>query len=237
MNFPEDLQYELGHEVASFQIHPDGKISLSSIGDLFQEVAWKHADSADFGRNLQESKQMWVLSRLEIKVERFPVWGESLRLFTGGRGSDKLFAFREFLIWDSQETVLVRGMSSWLLLHTESKRIQKPEAVLPPEIFDPTKKPAWQPAKIAVLGLPIAAEELIVRFSDLDLNFHVNNTSYIRWVENMLFDQGIRPGSMVVNFLAECVVGDRVLLQLFQNGEQYTIEGRVGDKPVFTACV
>jgi medium-chain acyl-[acyl-carrier-protein] hydrolase len=237
MMIPENLQYQLAYEVGSFQVHPDGKISLNSLADLLQEVAWRHADSADFGRNLLDTSQMWILSRLEIKVEKFPKWGEKIRLFTGGRGADKLFAFREFLVWDHNDQVLARGMSSWLLVHAETKRIQKPESVLPAALFDPKMEPDWQPKKITISGEFIASEEVRVRLSDLDLYDHVNNTSYIRWVENLLFDQEIKPNSIAINYLAECVEGDSVLLTLFKSENGFLIEGRVGSKLVFTSSV
>jgi medium-chain acyl-[acyl-carrier-protein] hydrolase len=237
MLIPENLQFQLDFEVGSFQVHPDGKISITSLADLLQEIAWRHADSADFGRNLLDSHQMWVLSRLEIKVTKFPKWGESIRLFTGGRGADKLFAFREFLVWDRNGQILARGMSSWLLLNSETKRILRPEQVLPPALFDPTTKPAWQPGKIVTEGELIAEEEIKVRLSDLDLYNHVNNTSYIRWVENLLFDQGIRPENIAINYVAECIQGDKVVLKLFEKESKFTIEGKVNEKIVFLAEV
>lgn len=235
MSLAEGFQYTKSFEVGSFQVHPDGKISLSSLADLLQEIAWKHADSADFGRNLLVSHQMWALSRLDIKIFRFPKWGDSITLFTGGRGADKLFAFREFMVRDENERVLVRAMSSWLLLNSETKRIQKPEQVLPPKLFDPTHKPNWQPEKISLGGDLLGSEEIIVRLSDLDLYNHVNNTSYIRWVENLLFDHGIRPENLVINYLAECVKGDKVFLNLYKNESGFLVEGKVVEKLVFTA--
>ncbi|MDO8966755.1 acyl-[acyl-carrier-protein] thioesterase [Algoriphagus sp.] len=237
MVIPENLQFQYDFEVGSFQVHPDGKISLTSLADLLQEIAWRHADSADFGRNLMDTHQMWVLSRLEVKVNKFPTWGESIRLFTGGRGADKLFAFREFLVWDRNDQLLARGMSSWLLLNSETKRIQRPEQVLPPALFDPKMKPAWQPGKIVTGGELIAEEEIKVRLSDLDLYNHVNNTSYVRWVENLLFDQGIRPENIAINYVAECIQGDKVVLKLFEKESKFTIEGKVNEKIVFLAEV
>lgn len=237
MSLPEDFQFEKTFEVGSFQVHPDGKIRLSSLADLLQEIAWRHADSADFGRNLLESQLMWALSRLDIEVFDFPKWGEPITLFTGGRGADKLFAFREFMVWDQNKRVLARAMSSWLLLSTETKRIQKPEQVLPSELFDPLKKPDWQPEKILVSGELLATEEIKVRLSDIDLYHHVNNTSYIRWVENLLFDHGIRPEKLLINYLAECRAEDTVLLKLFNSEAGYTVEGKVGEKQVFLSKV
>lgn len=237
MSLPENFQFTKDFEVGSFQVHPNGKIRLTCLADLLQEIAWRHADSADFGRNLLESKQMWVLSRLEIKVEKFPKWGDRLQLFTGGRGAEKLFAFREFMVCNQDQRVVARAMSSWLLLHTETKRIQKPELVLPVELFDPRNAPVWQPEKLAVKGGFSTQEEIQVRQSDLDLYHHVNNTSYIRWVENFLADVGFLPSQLSINYLSECLSGDRVILSLFETETEKFIEGKVGDKAVFVARV
>ncbi len=237
MSHPENFQFTKDFEVGSFQVHPNGKIRLACLADLLQEIAWRHADSADFGRNLLESNQMWVLSRLEIKVEKFPKWGDHLQLFTGGRGAEKLFAFREFMVWDQNQHVVARAMSSWLLLHTETKRIQKPESVLPAALFDPAKAPAWQPEKLMAKGEFSTRDEIQVRQSDLDLYHHVNNTSYIRWVENFLAEVSFLPNQISINYLSECHLGDRVILSLFESGLEKFVEGKVGEKAVFVARV
>lgn len=237
MMLPEEFQFTREFEVGSFQVHPNGQISLTSLADLMQEIAWRHADSADFGRNLLDSHQMWVLSRLEIRVLKFPKWGDRIRIFTGGRGSEKLFAFREFLVWDQNQQVLARAMSSWLLLHTETKRIQRPEQVLPAALFDPAKKPAWQPQKLTTEGELIGKEEIKVRQSDLDLYNHVNNTSYIRWVENFLADHGFFPTQLSINYLAESLSGDVVEVSFYENESGKCLEGKVGGKSVFIAKV
>ncbi len=237
MSLVEGFQFTKDFEVGSYQVHPTGKIRLSSLADLLQEIAWRHADSGDFGRNLLETKQMWVLSRLEIKVFEFPVWGDELELFTGGRGAEKLFAFREFLVRDKNHRVLARAMSSWLLLNSETKRIQKPESVLPPELFDPSKAPDWQPEKLSAKGGQVGEDEILVRHSDIDLYNHVNNTSYIRWVEDFLADHALFPANFSINYSAECVVGDRVKLALFITESEKIIEGKVREKMVFLAKI
>ncbi|MBC6368667.1 acyl-[acyl-carrier-protein] thioesterase [Algoriphagus sp. AK58] len=233
MRLPEDFQFTKQFEVGSFQVHPDGKIKLSSLADLLQEIAWRHADSGDFGRNLLENKQMWVLSRLEIRVFEFPKWGDTIQIFTGGRGAEKLFAFREFMVWDENKRVLARAMSSWLLLHSETKRIQKPESVLPHVLFDPSKAPSWQPEKLSIHGLLGHREELKVRHSDLDLYNHVNNTSYIRWSEDFFADLNIFPSAISINYLSECLAGDKIELSGYEEDGRRFLEGKVGSKAVF----
>jgi len=232
---PEDFQFKKDFEVGSYQVHPSGHISLCSLADLFQEIAWKHADSEGFGRTLLDANQMWVLSRFEIQVSQFPSWGDKVQLFTGGRGAARAFAFREFMVWNEQEEVVARAMSSWLLVHTETKRILKPELLLPPQLFDPSKAPIWQPEKLQALGPVLDTRELVVQYSDLDVYHHVNNTSYIRWVENLLAEKGVFPSNISINYLAECKEGQTVSLMLSGEGSARFVEGTVDYKSVFLA--
>lgn len=237
MSIPEGLQYQKNYEINSFLVDPSGKLRIKGLFDLLQEIAWRHADSQDFGRNLAASNQMWVLSRMEVKVIEMPSWGQEVRLATGGRGVDRIFAFREFLMQDISGKVLVRGMSSWLLLDTESKRMLKPESVLPQELFDTSMKPEWQPEKLLVKGRLKATETVIVRASDLDLYNHVNNASYVRWVEDLIEGETADISSLTLNYISECHKGDQVKLELYESETCFFVLGKVGDRNCFSARV
>jgi acyl-ACP thioesterase len=237
MSLPENFQFEKVFEVGAYQVHPHGDMRLSCLADLFQEIAWKHADSEGFGRSLLEQQLMWALSRIEIKVNQFPRWADRLRLFTGGRGQAGAFAFREFMVWNEQEEVVARAMSSWLLVHIEKKRILKPDSVLPSALFNPQEAPSWQPIKLEPSG-PLQDSSLIqVQHSDLDLYNHVNHTSYIRWIENIVADRGLFPTILSVNYLSECKASDEVSILLLGADSSPYIQGRVEGKLVFEAQV
>jgi len=235
MGEQNSFQYHKEFEVGSFQVHPDGKLRLNSLADFFQEVAWRHADSADFGRNLMEDNLSWVLSRFDIIGGNLPKWGAPIRVFTAGRGVDKLFAFREFLVTDLNGNPLAKAMSSWVLLNTYTKKLHRPEEVLPPALFDPLLKPVWQPDRIRIKGNLIFEEKLKVRYSDLDLNNHVNNTSYIRWVEDLLQSKQIKSSKLLVNYLAECVMDDLLDIELWEAENKFQIQAKINDRVVFLA--
>ncbi|MDF2157345.1 acyl-ACP thioesterase domain-containing protein [Algoriphagus sp. CAU 1675] len=237
MSLPENFQYHKKFQIGSFQVDPSGKLRIRSLADILQEIAWEHADSGDFGRKLLENNQMWVLSRFEFRIQKMPLWGKHVEVYTGGRGVDKLFAFREFLVQDEDGNELARAMSSWLLVHTQTKRILRPEQVLPEELFDPTLKPRWQPEKINLEGVLIAQDSIKVRYSDLDLYNHVNNTSYIRWIEDMLGELGLDINYLNINYLGECMLGDEVNLSLFEATNHFYFKGEVGGKTMITAII
>jgi medium-chain acyl-[acyl-carrier-protein] hydrolase len=53
---PASFQYHKQFEVMSFQINPDGKLRWATLGDLMQEVAWRHATSREFGQQLFDKR-------------------------------------------------------------------------------------------------------------------------------------------------------------------------------------
>lgn len=233
----QSFQYSKVFEIGSFQVDPNGSLRWKDLADLFQEVAWRHADSADFGRILQEANQMWVLSRLEIKCEELPKWGDQVEVFTAGRGVEGLLAFREFLMLGKKGKMLAAGMSSWLLLDSQSKKIIAPEKALPDHLFKINSKPAWIPERHRLKSLEKSAFGVKVRASDLDLQNHVNNTSYIRWVEDFMQEEGRIIETISINYLAECFLGDQVDFFIKRLDSELQVLGQVGEKKVFSAVL
>ncbi|MGY6521973.1 MAG: acyl-[acyl-carrier-protein] thioesterase [Mongoliitalea sp.] len=231
----QSFQFEKDFEVLSFQIDPQGKLRWACLADMMQEVAWRHADSRDFGQNLFDLGYMWVMSRFEIKVDSLPSWGEKITVKTAGRGIDKLFALREFQVVNAAGNVLATAMSAWLLLDIQSKRPQRPDRVLPSELFAMVNDSSLTPAKVVTLPNMMDAGVIQVRYSDLDMNNHVNNVSYIRWVEDFMRERNWTIQAVLVNYQAEISAGQLIHLTHHSQEKQIIIEGRVEEKVVFSA--
>lgn len=233
----QPFQFQKTFEVLSFQIDPLGKLRWSALGDLLQEVAWKHADSRDFGQALFDKGYMWVLSRMQVKVHRMPSWGDHIIVKTAGRGIDKLFALREFLVEDDRGNVIAESMSAWLLLDVNSKRPQRPNQILPTELFSENSAPNLLPGKPDLPKNPGITSELSVRPFDLDMNNHVNNVSYIRWVEDLCISEGIVFNDFLINYLTEAKLHEVILLSCSGQGLNFLLSGTSQDRQVFLASV
>jgi medium-chain acyl-[acyl-carrier-protein] hydrolase len=122
-------------------------------------------------------------------------------------------------------------------VHIEKKRILKPDSVLPSALFNPLDFPSWQPIKLEPSGLVQKAKLVQVQHSDLDLYNHVNNTSYIRWVENIAAAYCLFPNRLSVNYLSECKASDEVHITLLGDDSAPFIHGVVDGKMVFVAQV
>ena len=231
------FQYEKTFEVLSYQIDPFGKLRWSALGDLMQEVAWKHADSRDFGQSLFERGYMWVLSRMQIKVHKMPSWGDHIVVKTAGRGIHKLFALREFLVEDANGNTIAESMSAWLLLDVKSKRPQRPNQVLPPELFSENADQGLLPGKLDSLDLFEKQSELTVRPFDLDMNNHVNNVSYIRWVEDFCISDSIIFSELLINYISEAILHEQIVISSTKSDGGFLLSGKSNHKPVFLVSV
>lgn len=227
------FQFEKEFEVLSFQINPSGKLRWASLGDLLQETAWKHADSRGFGQKLFELGLAWVLSRLKIKVIRMPSWGEKITVKTAGRGIHKIFAVREFEVCDKDGNIIAEANSSWLLLNMENKRPQRPAQVLPKELFEEVDDPSIVPAKLSPIELSKKPFTTMVRASDLDMNNHVNNVSYIRWIEDFAYHNGIDFERLNINYVSEAKLNDHISLHHVTNNENLSIQGMANNASCF----
>ena len=221
----------------SFQVDPQGKLRLASLGDILQEVAWKHADSRDFGQSLFDKGLVWVLSRFHIEIKEMPRWGEKIKVETAGRGVSKLFALREFLVSDADGSQLAWAMSAWLLVDINSKRPQRPAAVLPSELFDQVIDDGLVPAKVETPMVMELHDKIKVLPSDLDMNNHVNNVSYIRWIEDVALTYGYTLNSLKINYLSEALCGQNIDIEVAKTVESDFIAGAHQGKRIFSASL
>jgi medium-chain acyl-[acyl-carrier-protein] hydrolase len=230
------FHFQKTFEIMSFQVNGGGFLRWASLGDLLQEVAWQHADSAAFGQELFAQGLMWVLSRFHIKVHSMPTWGDEVVVKTAGRGINRLFALREFEITDKLGRVLVSAMSAWLLLDIKNKRPQRPNQVLPTHLFEQNAEDWLLPKKVNLPNHMELGLKLMVLPSDLDMNKHVNNVTYLRWIEDLCLLNSISFQELDINYLAEAGQRDEIqLLTATESDKILFVAGDVNAKQTFAA--
>ena len=129
---------------------------------------------------------------MSVVVNERPHYGETVRVRTWPRGTEKLFAIRDYEIRDSKDKQLVQARSCWLIIDVEKRRPLRPHTVA-------DKLPlneGWNslPSGAVNLGerfIDLKEQQNLVNpvefkaaYSDLDYNGHVNNVSYIRWIQD-----------------------------------------------------
>ena len=109
--------------IRSYEVDCSGRLSIVSIFNLMQEAASKHADALGVSiQQLLAENYTWLLSRLKIKMDTYPVWGDQLAVYTWPSGIRRLFALRDFHLKDQNDNDVAAALSAWLVLDTLKRR-------------------------------------------------------------------------------------------------------------------
>jgi len=192
-------------------------MTLDAVFNVFQELAVSHAENLGVGREaMAQTGQAWILSRMSVQVDRRPRYGETLTVRSWPRNWEKLFALRDFDVLDSGNVPVIRARSCWIILDMEKRRPLRPHAVMEGiHLNEGMDAMPFVPAGLEERrSLQKAAEHRAV-YTDVDYNGHVNNISYIRWIENAvepaLLERAKR-SRLDVNYMNEVLPGETVNL-------------------------
>ena len=203
------------YRVRSYEIAPDGLLTLPTLCDYLQESAGNHATALGVATDrLLDEGIAWVLTRLRVEVDRYPAWREELTVETWPSALDRLYAQRDFVVTDADGAEIARATSQWFVMDVVRRRPTRPPASLA-EVDRPERPHAVAPDRTPLATLEVPEHERLfsVRRSDLDLNQHVNNVRYVEWALEAApdaLDEHHRPHRLDVQFRAESVYGDTV---------------------------
>lgn len=207
----DKLTFEESFKIRASEIDTGQKATLPAICNLLQEIAGNHARKLEFDiTDLQQNKLTWVLHRLCVKMDRFPNWRETITIRTWPSGGDGLRAYRDFLILDSDENIIGRSLSYWLILNIQNRRPHR----IPKEILNSVPRNSQHVLPIGegnflTIEKSKTSQSFNVRKTDLDLNQHVNNVRYVEWMLACLPDD-IQTNTIDIKFMAEAVLGDTI---------------------------
>ena len=210
--------WEDEYSISFYEVDTKNEVFLPVLWSFMQETAWHHADHLGVGySDLMGQQYFWVLSRLSVRMEEYPRWGDRIKVKTWLTGTGRLFALRQFSIADLTNKILGTAQSAWLVLDVKSRRPQKIEPVFRHlrHMFDHLP-PAEEPEKLAAPAQPQSKKCYEVRYSDIDIHHHVNNIIYIEWIlDSVPFEMNRthQIHTFEINFLAESSYEDAISIQ------------------------
>ena len=219
-------------------IDKNKRLRLSNLFVLFQEVAEAHAETLGTGKaNTTDVGLKWIITRYAIKFNCLPTYGEKVEVFTYPCKNNPFFFFRNFFIKDEQGNIIIRAASIWAVIDAKTNKIvtnpfKKP---LPEESFD---FELATPEKI-VEDVNNKVGEYHIKYSDIDLNGHVNNSRYIEMIQNLHdseFYKNHEYDSLLINYFAELKENDKVILYS-NSANPEIIKGSTLDKDSFKVII
>ncbi|WP_432407588.1 acyl-[acyl-carrier-protein] thioesterase [Wukongibacter sp. M2B1] len=206
--------------IENFKIHTydtdfNNNVKLSSILNFMQEVATNHANSLKIGLNeLSQEGLFWVLSRVKIEMIDFPKIGDEIKIETWPKGIDKLFALRDFKIYNFKGEIIGKATTAWLIIDSEKMRPKRPKIFLERiRNFRDEHALLEVPGKILESQNKDLVLEKRAGYTDIDINKHMNNVKYVELVLDSFSEDTFntkRIKEMQINFLSEVKFGDKI---------------------------
>lgn len=232
-----NLKYsELDHNLA---------LKPYSLLNFLQDIASENAEKFGFGYSFVSSRNYaWFLIKYRMEFENYPVNIQNLILKTQPRGYNKLFAYRDFELYDN-ETLLGRISSVWTMVDLESRNPVLIANVIDNNTYMQSFVKREDDLTFARLK-PIQdiqfVKEFEVRYNDIDVNGHANNGNYIIWALEPLsieFRSAHKIKTLDMMFKKEIKYGEKIIVEvafLDDKTTAHTIKNMCGDEICLVQC-
>lgn len=209
--------FEKEYFVHVYETDANGRLTLPGLFNYLQDIASEHAEKLNFGRDdLLKHNNIWVLSRMYAVINKLPDWNDKVTVNTWPSGIDKILALRDFKVMDQNNKHIVSATSSWAIIDRTTKRIRRPDDIIANFHSSFNLERALQRNAEKLDPVPVNGKlspSFIVKYSDLDVNLHVNNVKFLQWVSDtydldFLFENS--PVTVEINYLAESMCGDEI---------------------------
>ena len=227
-------------KITSIDVDCNFELKLSSLFKIMQEVASNHCESLGASHyDLLKYNLLWVVIRMEVKIYKSIKLDEVVTVTTHA-GEQKSFIFpRYFQIYNKNGELLVNVSSIWAVINKDTRRVElRPQGIkaTKPE-HDKNDMPL--PEKVSGSG-SVVVDERVVKYSNVDINSHLNNTEYIEFIldtHDLEFYKHHRLCGININYDKEIKYGDNVALLTNKGEIKEIVSGVVNGVNHFTAEV
>lgn len=177
------LTYQMKMKIPFDMADMNGHIKLPDVILLSLQVSG--LQSIDLGISdkamLEKYNLVWIITDYDIDVVRLPKFGEEMTIETEALSYNRLFCYRRFTIYDEAGNAIINMLATFVLMDRDSRKVHavEPKIVAPYEA-EFSKKLIRGPKYPDLKEL--ISKDYHVRFYDLDMNGHVNNSKYLDWI-------------------------------------------------------
>ena len=218
-------KYEKIYQIKTYEADKNGVLRIPTLLNIFQDDA--DGSACELGLGMEyclERGLAWVGSNYHIKINRLPKIHENIKIETWPSAEKMLGAIRDFVVYDASNNIIMIASSQWILIDFVKKRPLSLRNNLPQYQVISERALDTDFAKIAEPENITCRKEIDIRFDDIDINNHVNNSVYPLWASeavDMDFRINHEPEEIEIAFKKECRYGERVEVLTEQN-EKYS---------------
>lgn len=196
--------------------NPQGEVTFSLLVRWLLEAATQHAESWQVGYStLIGQSQGWVLARMAVEMETYPSIYEEVEIETWIEGFNPHFSSRNFCVKRSDGHIYGHVRSIWSVIDMVSRTSVDLNSFARLEQYASDRAcPIGGLSKIRSVTVenPVS---YAVRYTDLDLNRHMNSIKYIEHMLDLFpleqYDRN-RMARFEINYVSETL--DKSVLQV-----------------------
>lgn len=237
------LRLRENYKVQFDSVDFNGYLSINGVSSYMQIIAGNHASILGFNYYINQGvpDYYWILSRVKYVINEYPKWEDEIQIETYPGGYEKLFAVRMFDLYNKQGNKIGYIIGDYILMDAHKKR---PARIKGNETLAFLNFP-YEGELLAKLKAPtgdIRNEALHIEkrkayYSELDLNGHMNNAHYVRWIADMFGVEQFESyeiAELEINYNVSITYGTEVEVFLLQEQDEdhYTICGNSLDGTV-----
>lgn len=236
--------YKMSHAVKYSETDSGYRLRLDHIVTHFQDITGLHSDEMgiDGKALLEKSNAFWVLTKLKLRIHRFPEFGETVQIETWPTVVKGVRFGRDYCI--SKDGIpLISGSSEWCTLDFDTKRPRRADTICYPHTMQhrEDRSDAGE-----MLRIKETVEEKDLNhthrsmFVDIDTNGHTNNIAYLRMILNCFTPAEFAElyvREVQVAFLSQTYFGDDITVYRKNTEYGFYIEGRKDDSAVFNCII
>lgn len=219
------MKYQENYNVKFHDTDVNEVVSVSNILKLMQETSMRHMKARKPSyEELFNDKKAFILSNIRLEIYN-PIYAYEDVVAKTWACPSRGFSFLRSYSIERNGEIMAEANTTWALVSTEARKLYKvtdidlsnydTEEQL--ELENPIRIRIPTEAQLSLIG------EYTVRYTDTDLNGHMNNTNYPDMLINCMANpEKIRIKSIAISFLSDIKRGESVKIYTVKiDGKHY----------------
>ena len=234
---------EMDYTVDSRDVDLFGLCRPSALMGILQEAATRASMALKVsGPEVREKyNALWMINRIWVELEAPIRWNDTLHIKTWHRGGSVASSYRDFDLYRDGRKI-GQAVTGWVLVEADSHRLLRMKDVAEMQGTDGGEllktvrlHRAPQP------GVWEASAPREMRYSDTDINGHINNAHYADFACDALHLERALAGKFVrelqFDYTGECMAGETVRIDTAAEGDRLFARGEGEDGTARFDCV
>lgn len=227
--------YEMDYRVDSRDVDMFNQCRPSAVLGALQEAATRAA--LELGASgpevLEKYNCLWMVSRNWVELDAPLRWNDRLLIRTWHRGGAGVSSYRDFDIFRDGKPI-GQAVSLWVLVEADSHKLFRMKDL--DEFRGTDGGELNKDVKLHRVAMPEEFDGSVrrdMRYSDTDINGHINNIHYADFACDALHLERLGAGKFVrsfqIGYVSECRAGESVRVDTAVRGDRLYARGEGGD--------